>query len=141
MGNATSMKMQDEEMPSKVTTPVADNNSEELVTQLGKELGRLYLKDQAIKQDLANSLEELKKVEQEMHACIDRGEAATNEIKCFERTNYIHNLMLKEQELIKQNRKTTLQVLSTMQASCIDSDVVCGREMWKVVNAASSLNA
>jgi archaellum component FlaC len=136
MGNTTSMKMQDEEMPNKVTTPVADNNSEELVTQLGKELGRLYLKDRAIKQDLAYSLEELKNVEQEMHARIDRGEAATNEIKCFESTNYIHNLMLKEQELIEQNRKTTLQVLSTMQASCTDADVVCGRAMWKVVNAA-----
>jgi len=134
MGNTTSVKMQDEEMPSKVTTPVAEDNSEELVTQIGKELGRLYLKDQAIKRDLAYSLEELKKLEQEMHACIDRGEAATNEIKCFESTNYIHNLMLKEQELIEQNRKTTLQVLSTMQASCTDADVVCGRAMWKIVN-------
>ncbi len=141
MGNTTSMKMQDEEMPSKVTTPVAEDNSEERVTQIGEELGRLYLKHEAIKRDLAYSLEELKKVEQEMYACIDRGEAATNEIKCFETTNYIHNLMLKEQELIEQNRKTTLQVLSTMQASCTDADVVCGRAMWKVVNAASSLNA
>lgn len=136
MGNATSV-----EMPSKVTTPVAEDNSEELVTQIGKELARLYIKERALKQDLAYSLEELKKVESEMHECIDRGEAPTNEIKCFQRVSETHNLLLKEQELIKQNRKTTLQMLSTMQAFCTDADVVCGREMWKAVNDACSLNA
>lgn len=130
MGNVESKKN-----TKKEETP------EQVVTKIGLELAFIYIEEQDLKQDLARSSEELKKVGEEMHACIDRGEAATNEIMCFESVSETHNLLLERLDLIKQNRKILLEVLSTMQASCTDADVVCGRAMWKAVNAACSLNA